>query len=297
MRRIFVSYRRDDSSFETTAIYKELASVFGDSNVFIDVDDIRLGEDFKRRLHATLQQINAAIVVIGLDWLESRDDQDNRRLDSEDDYVRQEIESALAIPDCLVIPVLVGGAKLPKAEELPDSLKPLVDRQAVPIRTGRDYDHDLGYLIRELGGKVSSNVNKSALWVGLAVVAIAVGACFVPSKSFYDHKIEDEATAQLWKGIGIGIATLVLLAMGPTGLIEKGGFVHRTLGLRPKKIQLVFIGLAWLALAIGCAVFVNQSENLTDLWRLFVMALGWATLMGAVGVFLFVAFYQGDKDD
>jgi hypothetical protein len=78
--------------------------------------------------------------VIGAHWLTSIDEQDGRRLDNPEDFVRREIATALK-RDIQVIPVLVDGALMPRLTDLPDDLKPLVRRNALQVSdTGFDDD-------------------------------------------------------------------------------------------------------------------------------------------------------------
>ena len=154
MRKIFISYRREDTAFETTAIYKELEDVFGKKNVFLDEESIAKGENFEKRINSTLARTTATVVVIGPDWLDARDENGNRRLDSTNDWVRREIEAALQFSDRTLVPVLVRGVSWPpEKEDLPESLRPLWSRNSQVIRPGNDYDHDIESLIEALGGK------------------------------------------------------------------------------------------------------------------------------------------------
>jgi hypothetical protein len=107
-KEIFMSYRRDDSADVAGRIYDRLADKFGRDNVFKDVDSIPLGVNFKTHIEAVVQQCVVELVVIGQDWLDIMDAEGNRRLDDPRDFVRLEIESALArnIP---IIPLLVMG--------------------------------------------------------------------------------------------------------------------------------------------------------------------------------------------
>ena len=80
------------------------------------------------------------LAVIGPNWLDAKDDDGRRRFENPDDFVAIEIAAALA-RNIRVIPVLVDGARTPKADKLPDSIKPLVRRNAVEVRNanfGRD---------------------------------------------------------------------------------------------------------------------------------------------------------------
>src|ERR1017187_5496007 len=132
--KIFISYRREDSAPHALSIAQYLERQFGGDSVFIDVDRIRAGENFVSVLNDRLGLSNVMLTIIGPNWVKTRDSSGKRRLDDPNDWVRMEVASALA-KEIRVIPVLVGGAKLPKVEDLPDDLKSLVKRQAAVVGT------------------------------------------------------------------------------------------------------------------------------------------------------------------
>jgi TPR repeat protein len=138
--KIFISYRRDDSAGTAGRLHDRLAERFGRNNLFIDVDNMPAGSDFVEYLGKQVANCDIFLCAIGPHWLDNKDDEGRRRLDQPDDFVRVEIAEALKrkIP---VIPVLIDGARVPKARELPDDLAPLTRRQAVEVRNsqfGRD---------------------------------------------------------------------------------------------------------------------------------------------------------------
>lgn len=141
--KIFINYRRMEDSGATAGRLREhLAHAFGRNQVFMDIDDIPVGIDFKAHLKSQLAECAVVLVVIGSKWLRAKDKAGQRRLDQPEDYVANEIAAALdrQIP---VIPVLIDGVRIPDARDLPDLLKPLADRQAVEVRNvsfGRDVD-------------------------------------------------------------------------------------------------------------------------------------------------------------
>jgi hypothetical protein len=143
---IFISYRRVDSSDVTGRIYDRLVATFDRNSVFKDVDSIPFGVDFREHLDQAVSQCQVCLVVIGRTWLEAKDEGGRRRLDSTQDFVRIEIESALKrkIP---VIPVLVGGASMPGLEQLPPSLEPLAYRNGAHVRSDPDFHQDMNRLI------------------------------------------------------------------------------------------------------------------------------------------------------
>jgi hypothetical protein len=131
--KIFINYRRDDSIGMAGRLHDRLALTFGRDNLFMDLDHIPVGEDFEVHLNRQVAECNVVLVVIGPNWLNAKDESGGRRLDNPDDFVAIEIAAALA-RGIRVIPVLVDGARMPKASELPDSLKPLARRQAAEVR-------------------------------------------------------------------------------------------------------------------------------------------------------------------
>lgn len=146
---VLISYRRSDSADAAGRIYDSLVEAFGEEVIFKDVDSIPLGVDFKQYLDRKVGESSVFLAIIGDDWLEAVDEQGRRRLDDPDDFVRIEVESALArnIP---VIPLLVRGAKMPGQESLPPSLGQLVHKNGIPVRADPDFHNDMQRLISGL---------------------------------------------------------------------------------------------------------------------------------------------------
>ncbi|MGE3230473.1 MAG: toll/interleukin-1 receptor domain-containing protein [Hyphomicrobium sp.] len=139
---IFISYRRDDSRHAAGRLYQHLVQRFPRDALFMDIDSIEPGLDFANVLQKTVADCDAIIAVIGPGWTYARDEAGARRLDNPDDFVRLEIEAALR-RDVRVVPVLVDGASLPRAEELPETMRSLVRRNAVRLtheKFGTDAD-------------------------------------------------------------------------------------------------------------------------------------------------------------
>lgn len=134
---VFITYRREDSPYATEHLYECLRSEFGKSLVFRDVDNIPLGVDFREVIEKQLKGCSVVLVVIGNKWLD--------RLTASSDFVRIEVETALrrGIP---VIPIYVDNATPLKEEELPESIKPLVYRNGLSLRPGRDFPNDIKLL-------------------------------------------------------------------------------------------------------------------------------------------------------
>lgn len=130
--KIFLSYRRSDTSGHVGRLYDELVRYFGRGRVFMDIDGIAPGQNFVDVLTERLREAAVVLVLIGPRW-EGPLDNGTRRLDDEGDFVRMEVIEALARPGTHVIPVLCAGATFPAAERLPDALKALGLRNAFEL--------------------------------------------------------------------------------------------------------------------------------------------------------------------
>ena len=136
MGGIFICYRRDDSAPWAGRVYDSLVREWGDDLVFMDVDAIAPGEDFRKVISETVTRSGVVLVVIGPGWVTATDASGTRRLEDEGDVHRTEVVSALA-SDARVIPVLVGGAHMPKVADLPEPLRELAFRNAVVLEDRR----------------------------------------------------------------------------------------------------------------------------------------------------------------
>ena len=130
--QMFISYRRDDSAGWSGRLFDRLKDHFPSNQIFMDVDTIDLGVDFVEAVEEVVCACDVLIAVIGSRWLASSDRRGRRRLDIPEDLVRLEIATALK-RGIRVVPVLVEGAVMPEAGELPDDLKALVRRNALEI--------------------------------------------------------------------------------------------------------------------------------------------------------------------
>ncbi len=194
--RIFISYRRDDADHAVGRLAEDLRRQFEHDQVFQDISSINPGADFEASLQEVLDSCAAVVVLIGPRWVNSKDVKERRRLDLEGDWVRREITESLRRSTVRVFPVLVGDTDMPEAEDLPESLRPVVRRQAFPL-TVRHWANDVAELVgflRQVPGldqppteppaairkvKPQAKSWRIALIVGMAIVAVVSGGYFV----------------------------------------------------------------------------------------------------------------------
>jgi branched-chain amino acid transport system substrate-binding protein len=143
-RIIFVCYRREDSGDRARHLHESLRTHFGDDQVFIDLD-VPPGADVRQYITDKLSSCVVLLAVIGPDWLTSSDEHGVRRLDSELDYVRLEIATALN-NDAVVVPVLVKNARMPIGE-LPLEIAKLADLNALHLSDGMHWRDGVAFLI------------------------------------------------------------------------------------------------------------------------------------------------------
>jgi TIR domain len=146
--RIFISYRREDSAGSAGRVHDRLLGEFGPDLLFMDVDAVPLGVNFVKALREEVAKCDVLLAVIGPNWVDIRDEHGNRRLDHPGDFVRVEIAAALQ-RDIPVIPILLDGSRIPKAEQLPAELQELSVRNGLDVRHA-SFRNDMDKLVRGL---------------------------------------------------------------------------------------------------------------------------------------------------
>jgi hypothetical protein len=148
--RVFISYRREDASYPASWLADSLASHLGADRIFMDIGSIEPGDDFAEVITTAVGACAVLLVVIGDHWLMATDQAGHRRLEDPSDFVRLEIEGALA-RDVRVIPVLVNGARMPHPEQLPESIARLGRLQAQEL-SHKEFSAGIGQLLKVLDG-------------------------------------------------------------------------------------------------------------------------------------------------
>jgi hypothetical protein len=166
---VFINYRREDSDGDTRAIYNRLAEETSESNLFLDVEAIDAGENWRTRIDSMLKKVDAVVVVIGPRWLEIFN---ARAAAGTFDSVRTEIAASLKRSDVQVIPVTVNGARVPAQSALPEDIKGLTDLNAIEIR-GSAWNSDVERLVKALR-KSGALPTSRTRWIVRAGAAAAV---------------------------------------------------------------------------------------------------------------------------
>lgn len=191
---VILSYRREDSAGVTGRIFDRLIQEFGADRVFMDIDSMPAGVDFHEHLQEILADCGALLVVVGKTWRSQRKGQPARIMDP-DDWVRIEVETALerGIP---VVPLLIDGASLPNRDQLPESLWPLLRRNALPVDSGRDFHAQLTRLVRDLQLQLGTETPRPVA---------------VPTNTTLQSMTAMPASSVNWKALGRWILLLALI--------------------------------------------------------------------------------------
>ena len=187
MSGIFISYRRDDTAGYAGRIFDRIRERFGEDRVFMDVADIEPGVDFVEAIEKAVGSCDLLIALIGPRWTAAAAGSDEPRIKDAHDFVRLEIVHALE-RNIRLIPVLLGGASMPRVDELPDDLHSLMRRNAVEVshtRFDADVDLLIGAVERALGQTVGDH--------GATDVAKSTPIRQKPDKPADDPKVEVDA--------------------------------------------------------------------------------------------------------
>ena len=214
--KIFISYRREDSSGESGRLKDKLEQVFGQENIFYDVETLEAGINFDQSISKALNESKILLAMIGPHWLKVTDEKGNPRIHNEGDWVKKEISLALS-RNIRVIPILVNGAKMPEASELPEELQELSLKHAQELSSSR-WNYDVGELVKVLEKIIPARITEKAkspqpilpkpqpkswwaknyLWVLGSVIGIFILLALIPSQEVpYDdpYYLEEDSTA------------------------------------------------------------------------------------------------------
>jgi hypothetical protein len=258
MAEIFLSYRRQDSQSATGRLADDLEARFGDERVFRD-REIAAGDDFVDAIRRSVESSAVVLVVVGPHWLAATDGEGRRRLDDRADFVRLEIELALGA-GVAVVPVLVEGARMPSAAELPASLAAFARCQAVELSDQR-WRFDVETLTTALQSRFGIDTAPAALIGGGAAAPSSTRwAADLADLAFHPRRLiarrqsgnaSDPARAFAFLCGAILLGHAVLLTTIDIDLVARGSAVDVALGIAVWLFTALLLGLFFAALLVG----------------------------------------------
>ncbi|MGI8426850.1 MAG: toll/interleukin-1 receptor domain-containing protein [Actinomycetota bacterium] len=173
MSAIFISYRRSTDRHIAGRLRDQLIRHFDVEDLFRDRESIQAGDNWRAVLDSSISSAKVCLVVIGPEWASVKDDQGQLRLFQSTDWVRYEIETALAAPDLEVIPVLVEEATLPKEQALPPTIMGLLVPKAKRLSED-DWDSDCQQLIKRIQDLTGLTKMRKRMTTALTVIGVGV---------------------------------------------------------------------------------------------------------------------------
>lgn len=295
--RIFISYRRSDTQWAAGRLADSLAAYFGDDRVFRDIEGIVPGERFDDKIDTTLGNADAVVVVIGREWLSTCNESGERRLDDDDDWVVREVASALdrGLP---VYPVLVDNAPMPRAEELPESLRGLTRHNAMSLsdsrwpedvaRLGKILSLDIPSATGRLLQKTNIIVSSLLFLAMLFTMTIVTGNLLQQSASTDDWSIMEFFN---WEGVNDSGSWVGRMASSLTGGSDKQNVGDCQNPPHPwlKPLSKLQAGIVFLVMVPASALLFVLARHVDPVRRVYTLAAAWT---GTLGSFVtFVLFY------
>lgn len=148
---IFISYRKEDSKWNTQLLYDRLSHYFPRKVIFKDFNTIKAGEDYRKVISEALKKCQVLLVIIGKSWVNSQDENGRQRLQNSEDLLRIEIETALS-RNIRVIPILFDNITMPSQSLIPESLWPLLVKQSISV-SETNFDYDIRHLAEAIKNK------------------------------------------------------------------------------------------------------------------------------------------------
>jgi TIR domain len=207
--RIFISYRRDDAGGHAGRLCDRLIERFGKGQIFRDLDAIDPGADFVAAIQKAVGECDVLLALIGKHWSTITDNDGRRRLEDARDFVRLEIVAALQ-RKIRVIPVLVQGAAMPGARDLPDVLRPLAQRNAFPL-SDVGWDDDVRRLMNKIRPR---RVWPRYFLIGAAAAALVATVSLWPISAPDDATITANVKAALSNESRLGSARIEVTTLG-----------------------------------------------------------------------------------
>jgi hypothetical protein len=269
---IFINYRRHPARDEfISTLFAQLSARFGSGNVFLDVTSMSPGERYPNRLRRHLDRADVVIAVVHQGWA--------RDLRAGQDWVREEIETALA-EGKTIIPLLLPGSAMPATADLPRSIREFAHLQAHTVQDGGD----LSTLLDEIGDPTERSAairqTPRRQWTAPLAVALAAVSFTAPVTLLPPDALEVAVYASIF---GIMVLFAVMISIGVVALARKPINASEQLvhDLGPTRYQL-WMGLPASTLLIAFTAAVAFSSPVTPAQRAFLIFASGCSIMYVV---------------
>ncbi len=149
---VFISYRRKTASAVAASLRIILENKLGEHVPFRDIESIAPGDEFRQTITEAIEECRVFLLLVDPSW---NTDHGRERLEEVDDYMRFELEKALARrPSILIMPVLINGASTLKIGDLPAQFASLIELQTVQLGDGEHFKSSIERIIERIQAPV-----------------------------------------------------------------------------------------------------------------------------------------------
>lgn len=255
---IFISYRKDDSKWNTQLLYDRLSHYFSSRAIFKDFNTIKPGDDYRKVINGALKKCHVLLVIIGKNWVNSIDENGLQRLENPEDLLRIEIETALT-RNIRVIPILFDNITMPSKTLLPESLWPLTLRQSLSV-SETNFDYDIKHLAEAIKNKRidedSTLLFKILRYRILIMIVTFTLLVAITTGKFGIHALRFQYIAIA--GLSLIVTSLLILSL------LKSTVQHKI----KSRLQLISISL-FIVFVAALAFHINYFQSNTFLYRGF----------------------------
>lgn len=167
--RVFLSYMPTDSPTFAGRIHDRLSLRFGENNLIKDVETNSLGMDFHQAIENEVNNSDVMLIVMGKNWA------NYSTLEDTNNPIRLQLDAGLKRDNYLMIPLLVEGATMPTSDQLPESLRGLLQRRSAVIRDEPHFTNDTAWIANQIEQAFRANEPQRKLqywWIGAALLAV-----------------------------------------------------------------------------------------------------------------------------
>ena len=196
MSRVFISYRRADSTELAQSLAATLKSYIPEAAVFLDLERIDIGEDFSNVIFNHIKNCEVVILLISEDWIHAIKNPSSE----ETNWIRMEVETALRLQK-RIIPVITQPGSPFYEMELPKSIEDVRKRNCFELPAPEPKKLELiGAKVKEqLDQMLNERIEK--LGRNIAKPSAAIRHVWDSIKHAVDQGIEDPGPEDIWEAL------------------------------------------------------------------------------------------------
>lgn len=253
MPRIFISYRREDSSADVQHLLDVLKTHLPVEAIFFDRVSLKPGDDFRQEIYRALQDADILLIIIGSKWADSFNERAQLNPENNEDHVRIEIETAIRYGK-IVVPLVLEDTAFPAEKLIPKTISGLINKNAIRYFYGDPKSE--GELLDSVKYALKKSLDIRVKRIGESIGVMPAALSFGLDSLKFAYKNSggvDLEAEDIWDG-------LIALAKEEFG-IKWNKKLHK-LGIRCSED----LGLIIYSLVLGGVLNKGDSDCPSDFW-------------------------------